>query len=1120
VYAFPPEGVAHGQALHKMKGKNLSSPPKRSLRFIAIAACLISIIALGIYHSAAPESARAATTELFFSEYIEGSSNNKALEIYNATGAPINLATAGYNVQMFFNGSASAGLTISLTGTVADGDVYVLAQSAASAAILAQADQTNGAGWFNGDDAVVLRKGTTIIDSIGQIGFDPGTEWGTGLTSTADNTIRRKSAICAGDVNGSDAFDPATEWDGFAVDTFGGLGAHTSSCAGDVAPSVTATTPSNGATGVARNGDITITFSEPVSVSGSWFTISGASSGSHTATVSGGPTTFTLNPDTDFANNETVSVLILAAQVTDQDINDPPDNMAANFSFSFTTIDLQVCGDPATFIHAVQGSGLTSPMNGATNVSIEGIVVGDYQGAGQLSGFFVQEEDSDADTDPATSEGIFVFNTSFPVSVGDKVRVKGTVTEFLTTGVTLTELTSVSSVLVCSAGNSVAATTVTLPVATIADWERYEGMLINIQQDLTVTDNFTLGRFGEVGLSVNGRLLNPTNITTPGAAAIAQQDLNDRSRILLDDGNGQQNIDPTLYPAPGLSASNTLRLGYKVSGLTGVLEQRFGLYRVQPVEPVSFSPDNPRTAAPGSVGGTLKVASLNVLNYFNGNGTGGGFPTSRGADTTTEFTRQRNKIVSAITTINADIVGLIEIENDATPNSAIEDLVGGLNAATAPGTYAFIDTGVVGTDEIRVAIIYKPATVSPAGSPAILNSSVDPLFIDTKNRPALAQTFSQISTGAKFTLVVNHFKSKGSDCNDIGDPDTGDGQGNCNVTRTKAATALVNWLATDPTNSNDTDFLIVGDLNSYAKEDPIAVITSAGYTNLIESFVGAEAYSFLFDGQSGYLDHALASTSMAAQVAGATEWHINADEPVVLDYNVEFKTANQLNTFYDPGPYRASDHDPLVVGLTLNAPPVVDAGGPYDVIEGGSVLVTATGSDPNGGSLSYAWDLDNNGSFETAGQSATFSAAALSAPGSHTIRVRVTDEGGLTATDEATVRVIYNFSGFFQPVDNAPLVNLANAGQSIPVKFSLGGYQGLAIFASGFPASQSIMCSSGTPDLIEETATAGSSSLSYNATTDQYTYVWKTEKAWANSCRQLLVQLNDGTVHRASFKFK
>jgi predicted extracellular nuclease len=179
-----------------------------------------------------PAPAQAQPTELFFSEYVEGTSNNKALEIFNGTSAAVNLGTAGYNVQMFFNGSGSAGLTINLTGSVASGDVYVVAQSLAAAEILAQADQTNGSGWFNGDDAVVLRKGTTVIDVIGQIGFDPGTEWGSGLTSTADNTIRRKDTIGCGDANGADVFDPVPQWDGFATNTFGGLGVHSTTSTG------------------------------------------------------------------------------------------------------------------------------------------------------------------------------------------------------------------------------------------------------------------------------------------------------------------------------------------------------------------------------------------------------------------------------------------------------------------------------------------------------------------------------------------------------------------------------------------------------------------------------------------------------------------------------------------------------------------------------------------------------------------------------------------------------------------------------------------------------------------------------------------------------------------------
>ena len=200
-----------------------------------------AVLVLACALAGAP-GAFAAPSDLFFSEYVEGTSNNKALEIFNGTGVPVNLATEGYSVQMYFNGNPVSTLTINLTGTVAAGDVFVLAQSSAAAAILAQADQTSSASWFNGDDAVVLRKGTTILDVIGQTGFDPGTEWGTGVASTADNTLRRKASVEAGDANGADAFDPSVEWDGFATDTSDGLGTHAPTPPGDDEPSVASTT--------------------------------------------------------------------------------------------------------------------------------------------------------------------------------------------------------------------------------------------------------------------------------------------------------------------------------------------------------------------------------------------------------------------------------------------------------------------------------------------------------------------------------------------------------------------------------------------------------------------------------------------------------------------------------------------------------------------------------------------------------------------------------------------------------------------------------------------------------------------------------------------------------------
>ena len=397
------------------------------------------------------------------------------------------------------------------------------------------------------------------------------------------------------------------------------------------------------------------------------------------------------------------------------------------------------------------------------------------------------------------------------------------------------------------------------------------------------------------------------------AAAIAQAQ--EIRRITLDDGRTTQNPDTLYHPNGGIfSNENNFRGGDVVENATGVLSYNFGSFRVQPTQGADYTSVNPRTATPEAVGGTLKVASFNVLNYFITLGEAG-----RGADNPEEFARQRAKIIAAIGAIDADIVGLIEIENNT---EAIENLISGLNEVLGAGTYNYVNTGVIGTDQIKVAFIYKPATVSLVGDYAILNSEVDPRFIDTKNRPALAQAFEEIATGGVFTVSVNHFKSKGSGCG-AGDDDPQ--QGNCNGTRTRAAEALVDWLATDPTNSGDPDFMIIGDLNAYDEEDPITAIregaddalgTEDDYTDLVEQFQGEFAYSYVFDGRFGYLDYALVNQPLLDQITGTTEWHINADEPDAFDYNTNFRPEGQ-QALYQPTPYRASDHDPVIVGVTL-----------------------------------------------------------------------------------------------------------------------------------------------------------------------------------------------------------
>ena len=848
---------------------------------------------------------------------------NDFIELFNRGSSSVSIA--GWSVQ-YASAAGSTWQVTPLSGTIPAGGYYLVQEAAgAGGTTPLPTPDANGSipmSATNGKVALVAivnaLSGTCPTDAAiaDFVGFGSANCFeGSAAAPVLSNTTAafRADDGCTDTDDNSADFSEATPAPRNSASPF-------NPCDGsDVAPNVTGTSPTDGATGVPLDASITVSFSEQVALATDTIGVT-CDSGVVAGTTTGGPTDYTFDPTADFAQGEDCTAVVSAAGVTDVDIDDPPDTMTADYSFSFRTFEDICLTTNTTAIHDIQGNGATSPIVGET-VTIRGVVVGDYQASTSFNGFHVQEEDADVDADPATSEGIFVFEGSSAVDVaaGDVVAVIGTVVEFTSSGITLTELTDVSQVQVCSSGASVTPATVSLPFDSLTYAERFEGMLVTIDQELTVTETFTLGRFGEAVLSSGGRLQNPTNVVEPGAPANELQAANDRNRIVLDDGDNRQNIDPTLYPDGGLSAANTLRVGDTTPGGTFVLEQRFGVYRLQPTaELPDFISSNPRPVEPAAVGGDLQVASFNVLNYFDTLDIG---PDScgpaqdqecRGADSAFELERQRAKIVAALAGLDADIVGLIELEND--PGGAVEDLLAALNTATAPGTYDFIDTGTIGEDAIKVALIYKPSAVTPVGDPAILDSSLDARFDDTLNRPALAQAFDS-NDGGRLTVVVNHLKSKGSAC--AGDPDMGDGQGNCNVTRTMAAEALVDWLASDPTGSGDLDALVIGDLNAYAKEDPIDVFVEAGYTNLIEQFGGPDAYSFVFQGQSGYLDHALASPTLAAQVTGAVDWHINADEPIVLDYNVEFKGAGHIETLYAPTPYRSSDHDPVLVGLDL-----------------------------------------------------------------------------------------------------------------------------------------------------------------------------------------------------------
>ncbi|WP_051207554.1 ExeM/NucH family extracellular endonuclease [Saccharospirillum impatiens] len=756
-----------------------------------------------------------AQADLIFSEYIEGSSFNKAIELQNTGDATIDLSQ--YSVELYSNGNTSLNTALTLGGTLGAGDVYVIANSQATQEILDVTDTTSGVANFNGNDVVLLREVDTVVDRIGQLGSAD--------TFGANVTLVRKTEITQGDANFADAFDPTEQWDSFASNTFAYLG--------------------NGGTG-----------------------------------DDGGP-------------------------------DDPV---------------LAQCGEPMTLISSVQGSGDASPLLGQ-NVSVEAIVVADYQAGNQLSGFFLQEEDSEQDGDPGTSEGIFVFYDDTDVAVGDRVVVNGAVDEYFG----LTQINDVDGISVCASNQLLPSPAlVSLPLDNADDLEAFEGMRVTSNQTLTVNEVYQLGRYGEFTVS-QGRRYIPTEVAAPGPDAFAVNEANDLNKLIVEDGIRTQNPDPMRFPSPELSAYNTLRIGETLNNLSGVLNYSFGAYKLIPTGDLQLQGTNPRKAAPeDTLDRDMRVASFNVLNYYNGDGLGGGFPTDRGADTPLELERQEAKLIAALSALDADVIGLMEIENDGfDENSAIAQLVDALNVTQpADKLYDYISTGGpgIGTDSIAVGLIYRAGIVAPVNGAQVLssdNSPLDdegqPLFNDQKNRPALTQSFEHLGSGDRFTVVVNHLKSKGSSCDDVGDPEDPNLQGNCNGVRTAAATALAEWLSTNPTGVADADVMIIGDLNAYSMEDPLQVLADAGYANL----KGDGEYSYVFDGESGNLDHALASASLQAKVINVQDWHINTDEPLVLDYNTEFKSDNHVELLYAPTPYRSSDHDPVIVDFNLNTPPNV-----------------------------------------------------------------------------------------------------------------------------------------------------------------------------------------------------
>lgn len=839
-----------------------------------------------------------AQAQLLISEYLEGSSNNKAVELSNLGATPVDLSQ--YRLALYANGKPLTDAptnSLALQGTLAPGASLVLANPSANAEILAKANQTSGNLVFNGDDALVLYRGSEIVDSFGQVGVDPGTAWVSGSVSTLDMTLRRKATVNQGRTDAAGSFYPALEYVAAAKDDASGLG-----CSGD------------------------------------------------------GPCDGTLPP-------------------------------------AF------VCPiDQLIPVPAIQGPGSSSPLVPAGKFESEqayatrGIVTQVVNGL--YKGFFIQ--DLQGDGDPASSDGLFVYSTQTNSAIvpGAEVCVSGKVKEYFNQ----TQLNA-DQLVVTQPMVALLPAVDLVPVAgeTLNQLlERHEGMQVRLvpESSLVVTRNFSFdydGKRNNLVLAYGAPLIKSTQKFAAQSEEASQWALRNQQNQLVVETDAKT-PDGVLPWYPAFNAEDGyLRIGDKLNGLEGALGYSYNLFRLVASNRIDSSDidhsgwdrvETPELAEAGD----LRVASFNVLNFFTTVVGGDANPTgsNRGALTIPEFEKQRTKIVSAITRLNADVVGLMEIENNGYgDNSAIANLVEALNAAQPDEAdhYRWIaspDGQPIGTDAITVGLIYRPASVTPKGAASLIvlpvqqaeavDASGKPVAINQGMRESLLQQFSSPKGDAPLTLVVNHLKSKGSACfedyPDYATADPLDGQGHCNALRVSAAKVLGESLK-----DVSGDLLLIGDLNAYGMEDPIRVLTSYdpaaqprqimsasfttlagqpfeesgsalgkgyGFVNLNTRFHGTDTYSYSYEGELGNLDHALANPSLAAKVIGIEDWHINSAESNFFEYGSKY--TGQLAK--SDGPFSASDHDPVLVAIQYPLPPagVISLDSAAASVEEGSAL--------------------------------------------------------------------------------------------------------------------------------------------------------------------------------------
>lgn len=561
------------------------------------------------------------------------------------------------------------------------------------------------------------------------------------------------------------------------------------------------------------------------------------------------------------------------------------------------------CGETATPISHIQGQSDHSPITGHT-VTVEGILTLDARGKSGFRGFYLQQADHETDNNPLTSEALFVYTRQTTGKPGDRLRVSGKVKEYHG----LTELVNTRPILLC--GQSALPEPAPLSLPWPQPPEAYENMRVRISQPLTVIDNYNLARYGELTLAA-GDQVNATEYQAPSESARATTRRNRTQRIMLDDGKAIRHPDPTPWPPGGLSPGHSVRAGDTVHNLAGILDFRFGHWRIQPETTPGFSRDNPRLPPPARpADGNIRVVSMNLENYFNGEGDNqaAGFPTARGARTPEDYKEQHHRLIDALTASGPDILALSELENDGYgPNSALVSLARALGQ-----NWQFVATpGKDGQDAIRTALLYRRDRLKTIGHPQRLVSGP----FHYRGRPPLAQTFQRNNGGDTFRVIALHLKSKSCRGATNSDADQHDGEGCFASRRTGMASAIIQWLESLPDADDFAGTLVTGDFNSYSRETPIAVFRDAGFTNMMQHFHPCKAgtcphYSYRYKGEKGSLDHALASGPLKSHILDTRTWLINSDEPQALGYEHHHETPK-------PFPWRSSDHNPVIIDLHL-----------------------------------------------------------------------------------------------------------------------------------------------------------------------------------------------------------